>query len=115
MKIDEMAARFGFEIMTSPKDGAMEVEGGYASDLLSDVIARAESGSIWVTTQTHVNIVAVASLKELAAVVIVSGRKPDDETVGLANAKGVCLLGTQSSAYEVAGRLYEAGIRGSPK
>nr|HPN94887.1 serine kinase [bacterium] len=73
------------------------------------------SGNVWVTTQTHVNIVAVASLKELAAVVIVSGRKPDEETIALAKNKGVCLLGTQMSAYEVAGRMYEAGIRGSPK
>ncbi len=115
MKIGEMAERFGFELLTTPRNAEMEVEGGYASDLLSDVIARAESGNVWVTTQTHVNIVAVASLKELAAVVIVSGRKPDEETIDLAKTKGVCLLGAQSPAYEVAGRLYEAGIRGSPK
>jgi len=89
-----------------------EVSCGYASDLLSDVIAHARAGDAWVTLQTHGNVVAVASLKELAAVILVNGRKPDAETLDKGRAEGVALLGTLLPAFELAGRLYEMGLRG---
>jgi len=83
--------------------GALEnpVLGGYASDLLSDVIAHAEDGDVWITVQKHVNTVAVAQLKNLA------------DAVAKAAEHGVILLTTSLPAFEAAGRLYELGIRGS--
>lgn len=110
MTLEEMIGRFGLQVYAEPPDRGREVRGGYASDMLSDVIANAERGDVWVTMQTHLNIVAVAVLKELAAVVIVAGHKPADETVAAAREKGVCLLGTGLSSFATCGRLYAAGI-----
>lgn len=86
------------------------VTGGYVSDLLSDVMANSSPGNVWITMQAHANIVAVASLKELAAVIIVQGREPQDDTVRRARDEQVTILGTELPAYTLAGRLYEIGI-----
>lgn len=83
-----------------------EVTGGYTSDLLSDVMGHANAGSIWVTLQTHKNVAAIASLKEVAAVVFVKGYEPDADTLAQANEEGIPLLGTDDPAFEITGKLY---------
>jgi hypothetical protein len=87
------------------------VDGGYASDLLSDVIAGAKEGDLWITLQLHQNIVAVAFLNNLAGIVIVGGREPDPDTLKKAEDQGVPILVTPLPTYEVVGRLWEMGIR----
>ncbi|HHY31969.1 MAG TPA: serine kinase [Firmicutes bacterium] len=89
-----------------------DVECGYASDLLSDVMAHARDGDIWVTVQAHENIIAVATLVGLAAVVVAGGVECHEEAVRRADAEGIPLLRTRLPAFEAAGRLYAAGIRG---
>jgi hypothetical protein len=89
-----------------------EVTGGYASDLLSDVMANSRVGNVWITLQVHINIVAVASLKELAGIILINGRQPDDDTVQKAEAEGIPIMVSQLPAFELVGRLYELGIRG---
>jgi len=79
---------------------------GYVSDMLSDVIAHAEAGSIWITLQLHLNIVAVASMKDLAAIIIVHGRRPDAGTLHKAEQEKIPILSTHMNAYQTAGRLY---------
>ncbi len=88
------------------------VGGGYASDLLSDVMAHAADGDVWVTLQRHVNTVAVAQLKNVPAIVIVHGREPDADTVARAAEHGVVLIVTPLPAFEAVGRLYQLGLRG---
>ncbi len=87
-----------------------EVTGGYASDLLSDVLANGQEGNIWITLQAHRNVAAVASLKEFAAVVITGGREPQDDLLEVAAQEGVCILGTPMGSFEVAGRLFTLNI-----
>ncbi|MGA2667872.1 MAG: serine kinase [Ignavibacteria bacterium] len=91
--------------------GSNEITGAYTSDLLSDVIAHSQKGFIWVTLQTHVNIVAVASLKELVAIIIVLNKEVDSDTIEKANSEKIIILKTSMNAYEVSGKLYELGIR----
>ncbi len=86
--------------------------GGYTSDLLSDVIAHAKKDDVWITLQVHCNIVAVAVLKEIAGVIFVNEREPEDETVSKAQAEGIPLLTSTLTAYELTGKLYELGIHG---
>lgn len=88
-----------------------EVRGGYASDLLSHVMARAHEGDVWVTVQAHQNIVAVAVLLNLAGIIIAGGIEPQEDTVGKAEAEGIPLLTTGRPVFEVVGRLYAAGLR----
>lgn len=88
------------------------VRGGYTSDLLSDVIAHAKKDDVWITLQVHCNIVAVAVLKEIAGVIFVNEREPDDETISKAKTEEIPLLTSSLTAYELTGKLYELGIHG---
>jgi len=88
------------------------VEGGYASDLLSDVMANAQKGDIWITLQTHPNIIAVAVLKEISAIVIINGRKPEPEMLEKAAKEGIPVLTCPLPAFELIGKLYGLGISG---
>lgn len=112
MTVGEVVGRLEMEVLAQRAGLDKEITGGYASDLLSDVIAYAKTGNLWVTLQTHRNIIAVATLKELSAVVLVNGRRPDPETLEKAEEEGITLLGSQLSAFELVGRLYQTGIRG---
>jgi len=89
-----------------------EVSGGYVSDLLSDVMANSKKGDIWITLQAHPNIVAVALLKEITGIIMVNGRKPEEETVRKANEEKLPVMITDMPTFEVVGKLYNLGIRG---
>lgn len=89
----------------------VEVEFGYASDLLSDVLAKAKKGTLWVTNQKHQNIVGVAVMLDLAGVIIAGGVDPDDNTLEKAREESIPLYTTERSLFEVVSRLYEAGVR----
>lgn len=88
------------------------VAAGYVGDLLSDVMANAKKGDIWVTRQAHPNIVAVAVLRMLSGVVIINNREPEEETVKKAIKEKLPLMTSELPAFELAGRLYEYGISG---
>lgn len=106
MKVFELAEALKLTVYAGSSGLQQEVEGGYVSDLLSDVMGNAKAGSVWVTLQTHQNVMAIASLKELAAVVVVQGFQPAADTIAYANAEGIALLGTQETTFDMAGQLY---------
>ena len=112
MTVTELARLLDGAVVGAAGDVPHEVRGGYASDLLSDVIANAREGDAWVTLQRHVNVVAVAQLKALAAVVLVNGRQPEPDTVARANEERIPIVSTALTAFDAVGALYEAGIRG---
>ena len=85
--------------------------GCYISDLLSDVLANAQPGMLWVTIHTHRNVVSVASMKDIAAVLFTCGRKPEAAIIAEAVEEGILLLTTPLTTYETAGKLWEAGLR----
>jgi hypothetical protein len=93
-------------------DMSREVIGGYASDLLSCVMAKAKEGYVWVTLQAHPNVVAVASLLDLAAVIITEGVAPDQDTVERALQNRVTLLGSPHTTWAVVGQLSALGVSG---
>ncbi len=112
MNLSELSKRLELKVYAGQKGLGRSVSGGYASDLLSDVIAHGRKDQVWVTIQVHPNIIAVAVLKDLAAIVLVNGREPAPETTSKAEEKGVTLIGTPLSAFEFVGRLYGLGIKG---
>ena len=89
-----------------------EVTGGYASDLLSDVIAHSRKGNVWITIQTHPNIVAVATMKELSGIILTGGRQPEADTIQKAEQEGIPILASPLFTFELVGRLYQMGISG---
>ena len=107
MKLNEIIETLKLKVFAPSPAGGQTVTGGYTSDMLSDVIANAEKDGVWVTIQTHSNVIAVASLKDIAAVVMAGGHEPSEETVELARKKGVCVLGTGRTAFEITGELFK--------
>jgi predicted transcriptional regulator len=87
------------------------VTGALVSDLLSYVMANGRAGQIWVTVQGHANIVAVAVLANLAAVIVADGFQPEEEAVARAEEEGLALFTSPLDPFTLAGRLYEMGLR----
>jgi len=115
MKLAEIAERLDLEVHCCADRLDREVTRGYASDLMSDVIARAREGDLWVTLQVHLNVVAVAVMKGLSGVVFVNGREPEPETLDRARDEGLPLLTSGLPAFELVGRLYAMGVRGTDR
>ncbi len=107
MKVSDLVDKFGLKVFSGADGLTGEVKGGYVSDLLSDVMGNAGEGQVWITLQTHQNVMAIASLKDLAAVILVKGFEPEEETVEHSNEEGIPVLGTEMGTFELAGKLYE--------
>ena len=112
MKLHEVVDKLGLTVKAGQAGLDREVTGGYASDLLSDVIANAREGDIWVTLQVHENVVAVSLLAKVAAVIMVGGREPAADTALKAEAEGIPMLSTEMSTFETVALLSDLGIRG---
>lgn len=112
MNLDEIIKKLNLTVLTQPGNfSRVKPEGGYTSDLLSCVMAGAKSGNLWVTLQAHLNIVAVAALLDVSAVIITENAQPDENTIAKANEQGVILLSTPEFSYQVVGKLWDLGIR----
>jgi serine kinase of HPr protein (carbohydrate metabolism regulator) len=107
MKVKEIIEKLQLNTLTSQEQLDVEVTGGYTSDLLSDVIANSKEGNLWITLQIHQNTIAVAKLKDLAGIIIVNNREPDEDTIKKAEEENVSILGSSDLAFEVSGKLYE--------
>ncbi|MBN1327100.1 MAG: hypothetical protein JW996_04040 [Candidatus Cloacimonetes bacterium] len=82
------------------------VTGGYVSDLLSDVMGNAREGQVWITIMRHLNVIAVASLVGLSAVVFARDMLPDQQIISKAEEENICLISSDLSAFRLAGKLY---------
>lgn len=112
MQLQEIAKELDLEAKSATETLMKQVSGGYASDLLSDVIANSKKDDIWITLQIHENIVGVASLAELAGIIIVNGREPDEAVIKKAEEENIPILLTKLPTFEIIGKLYKLGIRG---
>ncbi len=106
MKLKDVAERLSLEVLTCRDKLDGEVTNGYTSDLLSDVIANSREKNLWITLQTHQNIVAVAKLRDLAGIILVNNRQPEELTLKKAEEERVVLLATPRSAYEISAELF---------
>jgi predicted transcriptional regulator len=112
LTVNELVSALPVTVIAASGGMDKPVEGGYVSDLLSNVMGFARQGSVWITLQGHPNVIAVASLTGLAAVIIAGGVQPDSVTVQKAESEGVVLLTSGLPAFELVGRLYALGIKG---
>ncbi len=110
MKVQDIVQALELDVTAGSEGLDRNVAGGYCGDLLSDVMANAPAGALWLTIQTHQNIVAVALLRELAGIILVNGRKPEEETRAKAEAEGIPLLISRLPAFETVYRLHRAGV-----
>ncbi len=112
MNLQQIIDQLDLKVLTGHCDFASIVPtGGYSSDLLSCVMAGAKKGNVWITLQAHLNIVAIAALNEVAAVIITENAQPDAASIAKANEQGVVLLSTSKPTYDVNGKLWQMGIQ----
>ena len=109
MKLQEIAAKLELEKLTPVFD--REVTGVYISDMVSDVIANAKAGNLLVTVQVHANALAAANLVDICGIIVAQGKKPADDVVRMAVKAEISLFSTALSRWQVATKLYEAGLR----
>jgi predicted transcriptional regulator len=109
--VADMIERLGLQPVAGVPDPDVVVSGSQVCDLLSHVMARGREHQVWITIQTHANIMAVAALAKLSAVIIAGGFQPEEETIMRAEDENIALLLSGESAYTLAGQLYEMGIR----
>lgn len=107
MKVRELVEKLNLQVLSGAEGLDRDIEGCYVSDLLSDVMGNAEMGDVWVTLQTHKNVMAIASLKELACVILVKGLAAGEETIAQSNEEGIPFLSTTMQTYETVGKIYQ--------
>ena len=111
MNLADIIRELNLKVLTEPKEfSAILPSGGYASDLLSCVMTGAPHNGLWITLQAHNNIVAVAALLELAAVIITEDAQPEPATIEKANQEGITLLSTTEPTFPVSAKLWQLGI-----
>ncbi|MGC9467183.1 MAG: DRTGG domain-containing protein [Anaerolineae bacterium] len=110
MKVREVVERLGWRVLVGADQLDREVGGGYAADLLSCVMAGAEADDLWITLQTHTNIVAVASLLGISAIVIAEGAVVPENTREKAEEQEMPLLESPDPVYETVAKLVALGI-----
>ena len=93
-----------------PGCGDREVLSCHASDLMSDVLTLRGPGSLLLTGLTNTHVVRTAEIAEFVAVCFVRGKRPQPETIQMAQDKGIPLFGTPLSMYESCGRLFAKGL-----
>lgn len=110
MKVKEIMEALPLQLLTPEVSLEGEINGGYASDLLSNVMGQAQPGMVWVTMQGHQNMAAVAALIGVAAVIVAGDSPVAEDTLKKAALNEVVIFSAKMPAYEVIGRLYELGI-----
>lgn len=101
----------GARLLTGGADLNRTVSSGYACDLLSWVMSHGAADMAWITVQTHMNVVAVAALMDMTAVIVPEGIAVEDDVVQKAGEEGVALLSSDKTSYELCGLMYGAGIK----
>ncbi len=107
MNIRDVVEPLSLQVKTTKGDLERTITGCYISDLLSDVMANAKEGEVWITLQTHPNIVAVAALKNLSGIIITNKRTPEEETMRKAEDERIVIAVSPLSTFEAGGILYK--------
>ncbi|MDI9570333.1 MAG: DRTGG domain-containing protein [Pseudomonadota bacterium] len=106
MNLDTIVKELDLKVLSGQDRLDAEVSGGYVGDLLSDVMANSKEGDLWFTRQIHQNIVAVASLKDHAGIVVIQGAEPAADTLEKARKEGIPILASARPGFETIGRVF---------
>lgn len=106
MTVNELTGCRGFKTIALP-DGEREINGVYIGDLLSWVMGRAHADNAWITIMSNINILAVASLADVACIILAEGVEVEQNVIDVANAKGVNIISSPEPAFEIACLLKE--------
>lgn len=110
MTLDRLLENGSLALLNAVEEPGREITGGICCDLLSWVMAKGEAGMAWITVQTHMNVVAVASLHEFSCILLAEGASMPEDVLAKANAEGIAVLGSKLSAYKLCGLLHGMGV-----
>jgi len=113
MQLKDIVKELNLKVLSGAEHLDQPVTSAYASDILSDVMAKARKDCLWITNQTHENVIAIVFFKSLAGVIMAGNMCPDEDALKKAQEKMIPVLISEKSAYEVCGMLYQLGIPGS--
>jgi serine kinase of HPr protein (carbohydrate metabolism regulator) len=108
MTVSELKEKLALKPLNDVYD--KEIDGVFISDMVSDVMAGAKPGAVWVTTQTHKNVVAAANLVDISAVIVTRGKAVPQETLEMATRAELSILSTDLETYDLVGELHAAGV-----
>jgi len=110
MKSFEFANELGLKpLIETSKE--IKIEGVYIGDLLSIVMSKAKENYVWITIQTHINIMAVAELLDIGCIIIVENMELEPDALEKAKELDIPVFKTAESAYQVACKLNNIGIK----
>jgi len=101
--IYELAAELGLEKLSGESD--REIESCYISDLLSRVLGGCQSGDVWITVQSSLNMVAVAVMTDASCVILPEGLTAPDNVLEKANEEGLTIYTSEETAYSLAVKI----------
>ncbi|OPY84905.1 MAG: DRTGG domain protein [Smithella sp. PtaU1.Bin162] len=107
MNIETIIKELNLKLRSATGDLKKNISGGYTGDLLSDVMANSHEGDIWITRQVHQNIVAVASLKDHAGIILINSCEPAKDTLERAAQENIPIMVSDLSAFELSGKVYD--------
>lgn len=110
MKVNELTTLIDGTLMTTG-GGENEIACGCTCDLLSWVMAKGENGCAWVTVQTHMNVIAVASLHDMACVICPEGMMPDETVIAKADEEEIAVISSPLTAYNICCIMHDNGIK----
>lgn len=110
MTLKEMMDAAGMKLLTPQSDLSRTISTGYGCDLLSWVLAHGQSGMAWITVQTHLNVVAVATLMDMACVILPEGIVPEQEMLAKAEEEGIAVFSSDLTSFSICGILYAKGV-----
>ena len=113
MKLRDVKEILDAEVIVGEEKLDMEVKTAFGADLMSDVLAFAKAGSLLLTGLTNDQVVRTADIIDIAAIIMVRGKKPTAEAIKLAKELKIPILATKYILFDTAGRLYTKGIVGS--
>lgn len=111
MRLNELVDKCGTKVVTDLPLEA-DISDAYIGDLLSDVMGNAPSNSIWLTVQSHMNILAVATIVGVKAIVLCNGLHFDDATIRKAEETGIVLMESEETTFDLVYRLIKSGFKG---
>lgn len=110
MKLQELIVLIDGEVLTQTDSLAQEIKGGCGADLMSDVLASIQPDAVLLTGLCNPQVVRTAQMADVAAIVLVRGKKPPHETIELADQEKIPIVSTPYGMFEACGRLYRAGL-----
>ncbi|MDA3810038.1 MAG: hypothetical protein PF518_06845 [Spirochaetaceae bacterium] len=112
MTIKELIEKIPMEIVSGENSLNREITRGFSSDMMSNVIANGGEGDVWLTFQTHLNVIAIALMKKMSCVILIQNRALIPQALEKAQNENIPVLMSSLSAYELSGRLFKLGIPG---